>query len=92
MTTQHYPLTILSAKLSAKALRALLRGVMILLLTLTIDNASAQTLRRSVVAFDSGQRRYTSTPVKQVEDPSLNQPLLSSNQRAYSDDAKAFCR
>ena len=54
--------------------------------------ASAQTLRRSVVAFDSGQRRYTSTPVKQVEDPSLNQPLLSSNQRAYSDDAKAFCR
>ena len=54
--------------------------------------ASAQTLRRSMVAFDSGQRRYTSTPVKQVEDPSLNQPLLSSNQRAYSDDAKAFCR
>ena len=51
-----------------------------------------QAVRRSMVAFDTGQRRYSATTIKQVEDPSLNQPLLRSNDRAYTDDAKAFCR
>lgn len=51
-----------------------------------------QAVRRSMVAFDTGQRRYSATSIKQMEDPSLNQPLLRSNDRAYTDDAKAFCR
>ncbi|MBO7331694.1 MAG: hypothetical protein J6U52_07885, partial [Alistipes sp.] len=54
--------------------------------------AAVQAARRSVIAFDSGQRRYEATPVKQIEDPSLNQPLFHSNDKAYTDDAKAFCR
>ena len=52
----------------------------------------AQQVRRSIVAFDSGQRRYSATQIKQVEDPSLNQPHIHANDKAYSDDAKAFCR
>ena len=46
MTAQHYPLTSPTAKPTSKALRALLRGVMILLLTLFVGTASAQMLRR----------------------------------------------
>ena len=51
-----------------------------------------QLLRRSVVAFDSGQRSYKASQLKQTEDPSLNQPIINSNDKAYTDDAKAFCR
>lgn len=51
-----------------------------------------QLLRRSVVAFDSGQRSYKASQLKQTEDPSLNQPIIHSNDKAYTDDAKAFCR
>lgn len=56
------------------------------------QSAAAQAVRRSVVAFDSGQRSYQATTLKQVDDPSLNQPHVGSNTQAYTDDAKAFCR
>lgn len=56
------------------------------------QSAAAQAVRRSVVAFDSGQRSYQATTLKQVDDPSLNQPHIGSNTQAYTDDAKAFCR
>lgn len=46
----------------------------------------------SAIAFDEGQRRYGPTEVKPTEDPSMNQPLTSANERAYADDAKAFGR
>lgn len=53
---------------------------------------AAQQMRRSMVAFDSGQRRYAATSLKQVDDPSLQQPYVGSNTQAYTDDAKAFSR
>ncbi len=46
----------------------------------------------SAIAFDEGQRRYGPTEVMPTEDPSMNQPLTSANERAYADDAKAFGR
>lgn len=55
-------------------------------------SVAKEAVRRSVVAFDSGQRRYTSTQVKPVEDPSLNSHPLHSNGKAYDEDAKAFMR
>jgi len=42
------------------------------------------------IAFDEGQRRYGRTEVEPVEDPSMNAPRSQANERAYSDDAKAF--
>lgn len=56
------------------------------------QSIESQAMRRSVVAFDSGQRSYQATALKQVDDPSLNQPHIGSNTQAYSDDVKAFCR
>jgi hypothetical protein len=48
--------------------------------------------RHSTVAFDEGQRRFKSTTLKAVEDPLMNPSSPLSNQQAYIDDAKAFCR
>jgi hypothetical protein len=42
------------------------------------------------IAFDEGQRRYGRTDVEPAEDPSMNAPRSQANERAYSDDAKAF--
>ena len=42
------------------------------------------------IAFDEGQRRYGRTEVEPAEDPSMNAPRSQANERAYSDDAKAF--
>ena len=53
---------------------------------------SANKQSRSAVAFDEGQRRFKSTTLKAVEDPLMNPSYSSSNQQAYIDDAKAFCR
>lgn len=46
----------------------------------------------SAVAFDEGQRRFKPTTLKAVEDPLMNPSSPHSNQQAYIDDAKAFCR
>ena len=42
------------------------------------------------IAFDEGQRRYGRTEVEPAEDPSMNATRSQANERAYSDDAKAF--
>ena len=54
--------------------------------------AQVQAARRSRVAFDEGQRRYSATATKPVEDPSHTAPNMRANERAYSDDVKAFSR
>ena len=54
--------------------------------------AQVQVARRSRVAFDEGQRRYSATATKPVEDPSHTAPNMRANERAYSDDVKAFSR
>ena len=54
--------------------------------------AQVQAARRSKVAFDEGQRRYSATTTKPVEDPSHTAPNMRTNERAYSDDVKAFSR
>ena len=54
--------------------------------------AQVQAARRSKVAFDEGQRRYSATTTKSVEDPSHTAPNMRTNERAYSDDVKAFSR
>ena len=46
----------------------------------------------STINFDEGQRRYSASQVKAVEDPTMNEPHAASNERAYADDAKAFGR
>ena len=46
----------------------------------------------SRIAFEEQQQRFTATPIKAAEDPSMNQPMLGSNEQAYADDAKAFGR
>ena len=48
--------------------------------------------RHSSLLFSEGQRRYSSTQVNAIEDPSMQTPLPQSNERAYADDAKAFGR
>ena len=48
--------------------------------------------RHSALLFSEGQRRYSSTQVNAIEDPSMQTPLPQSNERAYADDAKAFGR
>ena len=46
----------------------------------------------STINFDEGQRRYSASQVKAVEDPTMSEPHAASNERAYADDAKAFGR
>lgn len=57
-----------------------------------LPQATAMETTPSGIAFDEGQRRYGPTEVKPTEDPSMNQPLTSANERAYADDARAFGR
>ena len=57
-----------------------------------LPQAVAQSPARSVIAFDERQRSINATPIKPVEDPSMNQPMQHANERAYADDAKAFGR
>ena len=56
----------------------------------TLPQAAAQSPTKSIVTFEEGQRRYSSSKVKPAEDPSMNQPLLRANEEAYAADAKAF--
>jgi ATP-dependent protease ClpP protease subunit len=56
----------------------------------TLPQAAAQSPTKSIVTFEEGQRRYSSSKVKPAEDPSMNQPLLRANGEAYAADAKAF--
>lgn len=58
----------------------------------SLPQATAMETTPSGIAFDEGQRRYGATEVKPTEDPSMNQPLTSANERAYADDARAFGR
>ena len=55
-----------------------------------LPKATLAAPSRSAIAFDEGQRRYAATDVKPTEDPSMNQPTVSANSRAYADDARAF--
>lgn len=55
-----------------------------------LPKATLAAPTRSAIAFDEGQRRYAATDVKPTEDPSMNQPTVSANSRAYADDARAF--
>ena len=48
------------------------------------DEPSHDELLRT--AFDEGQRRAGPTRVLEAEDPSLSEPVLSGNARAYADD------
>ncbi len=58
----------------------------------TLPQAVAQTPAHSTILFEEGQRRYAASQVNAAEDPSMNQPLLRSNDEAYANDAKAFGR
>ncbi len=52
----------------------------------------AKPAQHSSILFDEGQRRYSASQVKAVEDPTMSTPHEKSNQKAYADDAKAFGR
>lgn len=56
----------------------------------TLPQAVAQSPIKSIIAFEEGQHRHSSSKVKPAEDPSMNQPLLRANEEAYAADAKAF--
>ena len=58
--------------------------------SLPSDDASQPS--HSTINFDEGQRRYSASQVKAVEDPTMSEPHTASNERAYADDAKAFGR
>lgn len=47
---------------------------------------------RSVAAIVSGQQGVQPTRVEPVEDPSIGEPRLSANERAYAEDVKQFKR
>lgn len=47
---------------------------------------------RSAIAFSDGQRNASPTKVKAVEDPSLGDVRRSSNEDAYTSDARSFVR
>lgn len=55
------------------------------------DVARAQP-RHSSIMQSEGQRRYTASLLKQVEDPLMNPLVTGTNKQAYTDDAKAFSR
>ena len=57
---------------------------------LPTDEATA--MRRSTIAFEQGQSRFTATTLKPVEDPLMGAPHALSNEKAYMDDVKAFSR
>ena len=58
----------------------------------SLPQDDAQQPSHSTINFDEGQRRYSASQVKAVEDPTMNEPHAASNERAYADDAKAFGR
>ena len=57
---------------------------------LPTDEATA--MRRSTIAFEQGQSRFTATTLKPVEAPLMGAPHALSNEKAYMDDVKAFSR
>lgn len=56
----------------------------------SVGESPQAAANKSLVAFDSGQRLYTRSEVKAVEDPSMNRLRSASNQQAYADDVRAF--
>ena len=58
----------------------------------SLPQDDAQQPSHSTINFDEGQRRYSASQVKAVEDPTMSEPHAASNERAYADDAKAFGR
>jgi ATP-dependent protease ClpP protease subunit len=46
----------------------------------------------SLIMQQEGQRRYSASHLKEVEDPLMNPLVAGTNKQAYTDDAKAFSR
>ena len=58
----------------------------------SLPQDAGKAANHSSILFDEGQRCYSPSQVKAVEDPTMSTPHAASNERAYADDAKAFGR
>jgi hypothetical protein len=57
-----------------------------------VQDVARMQPRHSSIMQQEGQRCYTASHLKEVEDPLMNPLVTGTNKQAYIDDAKAFGR